>query len=370
MKITKISLYDYEWVNTEPEGYQLSGGRGADTVPGRVLRIDTDEGITGWGEGSPWGGMYLEMFVGAVKPGIEFLAPAVMGMDPTHIGHINHIMDNTLLGHGYIKHLIDMACWDILGKATGRPLYELLGGMLTEKVHVAPFIRRKYGDHQKELLKEYRRVGVKHFGTKAVGDLGYTIEYINYVSDLLEPGEFVIMDVNRGWRLEEALLIANACRESGQFYLEQPCETYEECRDVMHMTGVPILLCECMVTSKQLARAAVEGGIGGLNIKIARVGGITKAKLMRDMCAEWNIQVWMHTVNVSQIGDAAAAHLAHSTPPHVIRNVMNSTHSLTSTVIAEGVPEVVDNVIVTSDRPSLGVTPIPEALGEPIGVWS
>ena len=59
MKITKISLYHYDWVNAEPEGFALSGGRSVSTIPGRVLKIETDAGITGWGDESPWGGQYL-----------------------------------------------------------------------------------------------------------------------------------------------------------------------------------------------------------------------------------------------------------------------------------------------------------------------
>ena len=368
MKITRIELYHYDWVSTEPEGFMLSKNRGVSTLPGRVLRIDTDEGISGWGEEAPWGGQYLEMFVGAVKPGLDLLAPAVMGQDPLRLGEINQAMDDTLVGHGYIKTLIDMACWDIFGKVTGRPLYDLLGGMLTPQMPVAPFIMRKYGAHQKEIIDGFRKVGINQFCSKASGTLGYTIEYITYVTELMQPGESLVMDVNRGWRLDEALLIAKAAQNT-QFYLEQPCETYEECRDLMQISGVPVVLCECIKTPKELARAAVEGGIGGLNIKIGRVGGITKARLLRDMCAAWNIQVWMQSVNVSQIGDAAVAHLAHSSPAHIIRNAANST-ILTSSVIARGAPEVVDHMLVTSDRPGLGVTPLPEALGDPIGIWT
>ena len=87
------------------------------------------------------------------------------------------------------------------------------------------------------------------------------------------------------------------------------------------------------------------------------------------MYAAWNIQVWMQSINVSQIGDAAVAHLVHSSPSHVIRNAANSS-ILTNSVITEGAPEVVDNMLITSNRPGLGVTPLPEALGNPIGVWS
>lgn len=368
MKITGIKLYHYDWVSIEPEGFMLSGGRGCTTIPGRVLEIETDEGITGWGDESPWGGQYLEMFTDAIKPGLDMIAPALIGKDPCRIGDIYYTMDKTLLGHGYIKALVDMACWDILGKATGRPLYDLLGGKLNEEVPVTPFAMRKYGEHQKPLLESFRKAGITQFCTKASGTLAYTIEYIEYVKDLLQPGECIVMDVNRGWRLDEAIMISKAVGNA-QIYFEQPCDTYEECRDLMHITGTPVVLCECIKTPKDLGRAIHDGAIGGVNIKIGRVGGVTKARFLRDMCAEWNVQCWIQCVNVAQIGDAAVAHLAYSTPPEVIRNSVNNG-ILTSTVIAEGGPQVVDNIVQISDRPGLGVTPIREALGEPIGTWS
>jgi L-alanine-DL-glutamate epimerase-like enolase superfamily enzyme len=367
MRITKINLYHYDWVNKEAEGFALSGGRSCDTIPGRVLEIQTDEGITGWGDESPWGGQYLEMFVGAVKPGLDMIAPALINKDPTKIGEINHIMDNTLLGHGYIKALVDMACWDILGKATGLPLYHLLGGKLNERIPVTPFIMRKFGEHQKPIMDGFRKAGVNQFCTKASGTLAYTIEYIEYISDQLQPGETLVMDVNRGWRLDEAIMMTKAVGRA-QIYFEQPCDSYEDCRNLMHITGTPVVLCECIKTPKDLGRAIHEGAIAGVNIKIGRVGGVTKAKLMRDMCAEWNIQCWMQCVNLAQIGDAAVAHLAYSTPPNIIRNaVING--NLTSTVIADGSPQVIDNIIEIYDRPGLGVTPIMESLGSPIGSW-
>ncbi|MEI7885107.1 MAG: enolase C-terminal domain-like protein [Clostridia bacterium] len=368
MKIIKIHLYNYDWINAEPEGFMLSGGRGCTEIPGRVLEIETDEGISGWGDESPWGGQYLEMFVGAVKPGLDLLAPALIGKDPTRIGEINYIMNKTLLGHGYIKALVDMACWDIFGKAMGRPLYDLLGGKLNEKVPVTPFIMRKYGEHQKSILEDFRKAGINQFCTKASGSIAYTIEYIEYISSLLLPGESVVMDVNRGWRLDEALMMSKAVGKA-QIYFEQPCDTYEDCRTLMQTTGMPVVLCECIKTPKDLGRAIHEGAIAGLNIKIGRVGGVTQARFLRDMCAEWKIQCWMQCVNVAQIGDAAIAHLAYSTPSEVIRNSVNNG-ILTSTVIAEGGPQVINNIVTISDRPGLGVTPIRATLGNPIGSWS
>ena len=82
-----------------------------------IVRIDTDEGIVGWGETCPFGSNYLDAFALGARAGIGELAPGLLGADPSQPRVIYELMNRNLLGHPYVKHAIDMACWDILGKA-------------------------------------------------------------------------------------------------------------------------------------------------------------------------------------------------------------------------------------------------------------
>ena len=116
MKITRITVYQLDMPLVEP--YYLSGGRlKFERLDSTFLRIDTDEGISGWGEGCPWGHTYLPAHGPGIRAGIATLAPALIGLDPRSLDHVNRIMDVQLPGHPYVKSPIDMACWDILGKA-------------------------------------------------------------------------------------------------------------------------------------------------------------------------------------------------------------------------------------------------------------
>lgn len=80
------------------------------------MRIDTDTGLSGWGEGCPWGSTYLLAHGPGIRAGIATLAPALLGRDPRALDAINRTMDTALPGHPYVKSAIDMACWDAAGR--------------------------------------------------------------------------------------------------------------------------------------------------------------------------------------------------------------------------------------------------------------
>ena len=139
MKITKITVFQLELPLHKP--YWLSGGRlKFERLDTTIIRVDTDEGVHGWGESCPWGSTYLPAFGKGVRAGIAELAPDVIGLDPRLIDRVNRLMDVALPGHPYVKSAIDMACWDILGKTTGMPICDLLGGRVLHRA-----LRRRAG---------------------------------------------------------------------------------------------------------------------------------------------------------------------------------------------------------------------------------
>ena len=124
MKINAITVYQLTLPLTKP--YRLSGGRLLfKELDSTFVRIDTDAGISGWGEGCPWGVTYLPGHGRGARAAIAELAPALLGLDPRRTDLINREMDLALPGHPYAKSPLDIACWDILGKFTGMPICEL-----------------------------------------------------------------------------------------------------------------------------------------------------------------------------------------------------------------------------------------------------
>jgi L-alanine-DL-glutamate epimerase-like enolase superfamily enzyme len=210
----------------------------------------------------------------------------------------------------------------------------------------------KYRDSILENLNVFRQRGYSMFQSKAAYGPDYAIRYIEFMKEHLQPHESLWFDCNRGWTVDDALRV---CKQAAglSFYLEQPCETYEECRDVMRYSGAPVILDECMIKMKDLARAAVEGGIGGINLKIGRVGGPTKAKQMRDFCISMRIPVYPMTTNSTEIGDAVLAHLSHSTPVDILRTTCVA-HALSASSTADGL-SYIDGKLSASNGPGLGL---------------
>ena len=138
MKIKKIALYQVD-IPLSVE-YKVSGGRVRTSQDSTVVSIETDEGITGWGESCPWGTNYLPAFATGARAGIAELAPHLIGLNPCWLGDINEVMDKELVGHPYVKTALDMACWDILGKKCGVPVYELMGGLLVKDLPLEVYL--------------------------------------------------------------------------------------------------------------------------------------------------------------------------------------------------------------------------------------
>src|SRR3982751_3046959 len=127
MKIRRIAAYRVD-LPLHEGSYKWSGGKSVNVFDSTVVEIETDQGITGYGEVCPLGPFYLPAYGRGVRTGLRELGPHLLGYDPCQLGKLNQRMDAALKGHAYVKSAIDMACWDILGQATGQPVCVLLGG--------------------------------------------------------------------------------------------------------------------------------------------------------------------------------------------------------------------------------------------------
>jgi cis-L-3-hydroxyproline dehydratase len=121
LQISRISAYQVD-LPLHESNYNWSKGNSISVFDSTVVKIETDDGITGFGECCPLGSMYLPAYAQGVRAGVKLLAPFLLGTDPTRLHHLNYKMDAILKGHPYVKSAIDMACWDILGKVAGLPV--------------------------------------------------------------------------------------------------------------------------------------------------------------------------------------------------------------------------------------------------------
>ena len=363
MKITGIRAYQVDLPLKEGR-YSWSNGNYVEVFDATVVEIETDAGITGYGECCPLGSAYLPSYALGVRSGLAEIAPKVIGLDPRDLNVINRHMDAVLRGHPYIKAAIDVACWDILGQATGLPVYQLLGGKAQDEIKLYRAISQIEPTAMAANVAGYRNEGYTKFQLKVGADADSDIARIRLCAKEMRPGDILVADANTGWTMHEAARVVNAVRDV-DVYIEQPCPTYEECLVTRRRTSLPFVLDEAIDGLGTLQRGLADGAMDVINLKISKVGGLTKAKLIRDTCIAAGVPMTIEDTWGGDIVTATIAHLAQSTPEEFAFSATDF-NSYGTKDIAEGAPKRVDGKMKASDAPGLGITPIMDALAEPV----
>jgi L-alanine-DL-glutamate epimerase-like enolase superfamily enzyme len=363
MKITGIRAYQID-LPLHEGSYKWSGGNTVAVFDSTVVAVDTDEGITGWGEVCPLGPAYLPAYADGARAGIRELAPQLLGADPLALGILNERMDAAMRGHPYVKSALDMAGWDILGKASGLSVATLMGGRNGDDFPLYRAISQESPDRMAASIADYRAQGYRKFQLKVGGDPDTDIDRIRASAAMLERGDVLIADANTGWTQHAALRVADAVRDV-DVYLEQPCLTYEQCLAVRRHTNRPFVLDEVVDGIEMVVRGVGDQAMDVINLKISKVGGLTKAKQIRDLCASLGIAMTIEDTWGGDIITAAIAHLAHSTPP---RYLFSSTdfNSYVTVSFADGAPRRANGRLAASVEPGLGVRPNLDLLGDPV----
>ncbi len=363
MKISRILAYRVE-LPLHEGAYKWSGGKSVEVFDSTIVRIETDDGRIGHGECCPLGAAYLAAYAGGVRRGLAELAPHLLGHDPRELAKINQVMDRAMKGHPYVKSALDVACWDLLGQSTGLPVCELLGGRFGESVMLYRAISQEDPDAMAARVADYRAEGYRRFQLKVGGDPDTDIERIRAVAAQLEPGDRLVADANTGWLPHEAMRVVRAVRDI-DVYIEQPCLSYEECLGVRRHCDHPFVLDECIDGLDTLLRARADLAMDVVNLKISKLGGLTKARQARDLCVSMGIAMTLEDTWGGDVATAAIAHFAHSTPEE-FRFTSTDFNSYVTLSIADGAPRREDGTMAASTAPGLGLEIKLEVLGDPV----
>jgi L-alanine-DL-glutamate epimerase-like enolase superfamily enzyme len=363
MKIRRLFAHRVELPLHETT-YNWSGGKSVTVFDSTIVGVETDTGLIGYGEVCPLGPFYLPAYAEGVRAGLRELGPHLIGEDPRQLVRLNRRMDAALKGHPYVKSGIDIACWDLLGQASGLPVCELLGGRYGEEVHLYRAISQDSPERMADSVAGYRAEGYRRFQLKVGGDPDVDIARIRAVAAKLQPGDRLVADANTGWIQHEAVRVANAVRDI-DVYIEQPCLTYEECLAVRRQIPQPFVLDETIDDLGVLLRARSDLAMDVVNLKISKLGGLTKTRQARDLCVSMGIGMTLEDSWGGDIATAAIAHLAHSTPTEFLFSTTDFNSYVTVST-AEGAPQRVDGHMAASSQPGLGIQPRPEVLGEPV----
>jgi len=363
MKIKRIFAHRVELPLHETT-YKWSGGKSVTVFDSTIVGVETDTGLVGYGEVCPLGPFYLPAYAEGVRAGLRELGPHLLGHDPRELTKLNLRMDAALKGHPYVKSGIDIACWDLLGQSANLPVCELLGGRYGEDVLLYRAISQETPELMAGKVAEYRAQGYRRFQLKVGGDPDVDIARINAVAARLLPGDRLVADANTGWVQHEAVRVVRAVRDV-DVYIEQPCLTYEECLAVRRQCQHPFILDESIDDLGILLRAKADLAMDVVNLKISKLGGLTKIRQARDLCVSMGLAMTLEDSWGGDIATAAIAHLAHSTPPQFLFSTTDFNSYVTVST-ADGAPQRVNGRMAASKSPGLGIQPKPAVLGKAV----
>jgi len=366
MKITALRIYqtDLPYVGGT---YGWGAGNAISVAKASIVVLETDAGITGCGEFTPCGENYMVAHSEGVAATAKLLAPILIGQDPRQIDAIDYAMDHAVQGHGYAKSPIVAACYDILGKALEVPVWMLIGDKLTDGAPMYRVAPQKSVEETKAELNQHRAAGYRQFQVKVGADWEVDIDRIRSTVPLLQKGEKAMADANQGWRVDNAIRVANATKDL-DYILEQPCHTYEECQQVRRHVSQPMKLDECVTGMRAAQRIVQDQGAEICCLKISNLGGLAKARRVRDFLIANRIPVVSEDTWGGEITSSAVAHFAASTPEDYL---INSTdlHNYNTRSTGIGGPTVKDGKLYATDTPGLGVEPDYDSIGDPIAIY-
>ena len=313
MKIVGLDVFQYE-VGYAHGTYVMSGDRKAATEDGTVVRVLTDEGVDGWGEITTLGKVYLPTSPEGIRTALKDLGAALVGTDPTNVNKVNRVMNATLMGQEFAKSPIDIACWDIKGKALGLPISALIGGVINERFPIYEAVPLATPEKMGEFIRSRRAEGINRFQLK-VGNNPF--DDIARVRASVEAGDndtIIVADSNGGWSLAAAKLALQGMAGL-PVYVEQPCRSTVDCILAHRGSSLPLVLDESIINNDEVFRAKYEANAVSINLKFGKLGGLSNLIKARDLLQDLNMAVSVEDMWGGDIITAATSQIAATTRP-------------------------------------------------------
>lgn len=361
--ISSIRIFR-QWQPFRDGTYRCSGGRSAEGFDSTIVEITSRDGASGNGEMAPLGSFYDPAFAAGARAAMKELAPQLLGCDASGIEALNRRMDLMLKGHPYAKSAIDMALWDLAGKQSGRSIAALSGGTEGESLLLYRSIAQQAPEAMAKRAEKYIAEGYRRLQVKVGLDVNEDIARLEAVRSAVPADTVLFCDANASWGTAETRRFLMATRQF-DYTLEQPCASYDENLAIRRATDRPLVLDETIDGADVLIRAIGDGLVDGITIKLARVGGLTRAKLLRDIAIAKNLKVTIEDTGGAQIDTAAYCGLMLSVPEHLRQHTVDF-HNWVTVANASGEFAIKDGAMTPPQGPGLGLTVDPGAFGEPL----
>ncbi|HMQ32490.1 MAG TPA: enolase C-terminal domain-like protein [Chloroflexaceae bacterium] len=315
MKITRVETIPVQ-VPID-QGRAVRGGRGAHTVsPFVLVRLHTDEGLVGLGEVSCtpiWSG---EDQVTAVHCIQVYLAPLLLGADPTEVERLSASMGRALAGNPFTKAGVELALWDLLGKAAGLPLYRLFGGPVRDHVPTKFSVSGVEPERAAAIAAWAVEQGFTAMKVKVGTGPEQDVARVRAVREAVGPRVRLGVDANGGWSPRVAVQTIRRLCEYDIFFAEQPVAPFDVTwmADVRRQVPVPVMADESVSSAQDAMALARAGAADILSIYVGKGGGLGPARKVAALAEAAGLTCTVGSNLELGVASAAMIHLAMASP--------------------------------------------------------
>jgi galactonate dehydratase len=330
-------------------------------------KVMTDEGIYGVGEGS------LNYFGKTVEMAIHELKPLILGIDPFQVEILSQRLIRDVYSEGAHIHMcavaaIEIACWDIIGKACNQPVYNLWGGRCHEKLRAyangwyrGPRTPESFGKKAKEVARRgYTALKFDPFGDawRLIGrrDFDLSIDIIRAVRDAVGDGVDILVEGHRRFSVATAVELAEAMHQFRPAWFEEPCDHLNigATIEVARRSPVPIATGEDLSNKQHYAELLRHGVISIIQPEPINLGGLFAARKIADMADAYYAQVAPHSAQ-GPVCSAACVQLNASIPNFFIHEIFDEFNAPWENEIVTNPVKVIDGYIPIPTVPGLGI---------------
>ncbi|MDE0170077.1 MAG: hypothetical protein OXS29_11240 [bacterium] len=353
MKITSVDVWPVSIPFVKPFEVWRGVARTKDHV---IVEVHTDEGISGIGEASPFLYYAAETQEDVVATLTNHLAPMVRGLDPFDTERLNRLFDTVVDGHHFSKAAIEMALWDIIGKALGVPVYRLLGGSVRDAVEVIALLDNGRPAAMAAQAADRVEAGYRHLKVKIGFDPATDVAMVAAVVGAVGRSASVRVDAEESYDLKTSLRIARRLEELEVELLSQPISRHHhrQMARLRETISIPLLVDESIEIPADVMLAADLGTGDLVNIKVVKCGGILKAKRMAAIAEGAGMDCLVGSMIEMGPGTACGAHVAISTPNVTYASELVGPQLIDGDVLVDPI-EIHQGRVRLPDRPGLGV---------------
>ncbi len=332
------------------------------------VRLETANGMVGWGEAACLGGpTWSEESSESVAATIErYIVPWLVGCDASGIEVLSREMARRVQGNPFARAAVEMALWDLNGRALGVPVHRLLGGRVRDRVPLSWSLA--VADAGAEIEEARAKVAGGHriFKIKtAARPVAEDVERVRRLREALGLEVSLRVDANQGWDRPTALRAIRALEPFGLDFVEQPVPRwdFEGMAEISRRVNVPIMADESCFSPQDALQIARLGGVSILGLKVTKSAGIIGTMAIARIAEAAGMGCYVGCMIETSLGTAAYLHVALAATPVTWGCELFGPLLLKGDVVREPV-RFADGAILALDGPGLGVEVDERALAE------